>query len=151
MLNESVSVKPDLSTTGMAMLENFGLVFDGNLIPFANMFEITRLLWLGAFLSWKQKKEQYFLERSKGNNSSIGVPSLHRSRPAFVKSFEPAPTLSFGFLKCLSRAGVPGGGASDLVFLAVERTLALVPVTIMLGTLWFGLESLGVNAGTVSG
>ena len=49
MLSESVLVEPDLSTAGMAMLENFGLVFDENLIPFANMFEITRLLWLGAF------------------------------------------------------------------------------------------------------
>ena len=64
---------------------------------------------LEHFLSWKQKKEQYFFERSEGSKSPTGVPSLHRSRPAFVKSFEPAPTLSFGFLECLSQAGVPGG------------------------------------------
>jgi hypothetical protein len=49
MLSESVRVEPDLSTAGMATLKNFGQVFDGNLIPFANMFKITRLLWLGAF------------------------------------------------------------------------------------------------------
>ena len=57
---------------------------------------------LEHFLSWEQTKEQYFLERSEGNKSPIGVPSLHRSRPAFVKSFKAAPALSFGFLECLS-------------------------------------------------
>ena len=149
MLSERVCIKPDLSTADMAMLKNFGLVFDGNLIPFANLFEIARLLWLGAFFVVKQKKEQYFLERSKGNKSPIGVPSLQRSRPAFLKSFEPAPALSFGFLEILSRAGVPGGDASDLVFSAAERSS--LPITIMLETLWFGLESLGVNEGTESG
>jgi hypothetical protein len=33
-------------------------------------------LGLVHFLSWKQKKEQYFFERLEGNNSEIGVSSL---------------------------------------------------------------------------
>ncbi len=102
MLSERVCIKPDLSTADMAMLKNFGLVFDENLIPFANMFEIARLLRLESFFVVETEEEQYFLERSEGNKSPIGVPSLQRSRPAFVKSFEPAPALIFGFLEFLS-------------------------------------------------
>ena len=49
MLSERVRIKPDLSATGMAMLKNFSLVFAGNLVQFANMFEIARLFWFGAF------------------------------------------------------------------------------------------------------
>ncbi len=58
-------------------------------------------LGLVHFLSWKQKKEQYFFERLAGNNSKIGVPSLQRKRPALVKSFAPAAVLTFCFLLVL--------------------------------------------------
>ncbi len=105
---------------------------------------------LEHFLSWKQKKEQYFFERLVGNNSEIGVPSLQQNRPALVKSLEPVPGLSFYLLEVLSWAGVPGRDTSTLVFPTVGCSSMLV-ATITLGTLWFGLASLGVKAGTVSG
>ncbi len=91
-----------------------------------------------------------FFERSVGNNFMIGVLSLQRNRPAFVKSFEPAPGLSFCLLEVLLQAGVPGGDTSALVFSAAGHSLTLV-AAIMHRTLLFGLASLKVKTGTVLG
>ena len=70
MLSKSVRVEPDLSTADMAMLKNFGLVFDGNLIPFANMFKITRLLRLGAFFVVEIEEGAILLGEIRGKQIS---------------------------------------------------------------------------------
>ncbi len=66
--------------------------------------------WLGLehVLLWKQKKLQYFFDKSKGKSSFVWKPSLQWKWPAFVKSFAPTIGLSFCFLVTLSRAGVLG-------------------------------------------
>jgi hypothetical protein len=70
MLSESFHVKPDLSTADMAMLKNLGLVFNGNLIPFANMFEIARLLWLGSFVVVETEDGAILLGEIRGKQIS---------------------------------------------------------------------------------
>ena len=70
MLSERVCIKPDLSTADMAMLKNFGLVFDENLIPFANMFEIARLLRLESFFVVETEEGAILLGEIRGEQIS---------------------------------------------------------------------------------
>ena len=70
MLSKSVRVEPDLSTADMAMLKNFGLVFDENLIPFANMFEIARLLRLESFFVVETEEGAILLGEIRGEQIS---------------------------------------------------------------------------------
>jgi hypothetical protein len=55
MLGKSVCIEPDLSTTGMTVFENLGLIIGRDLFPLAYMLEVARLLHLGAFFVMKQK------------------------------------------------------------------------------------------------
>ncbi len=48
----------------------------GILSHFLMCSKLHNYLGLVYYLSWKQKKEQYFFERSAGNTSKIGVSSL---------------------------------------------------------------------------
>ena len=80
-------------------------------------------------MSWKEKKEHNFFSRSLGNNSAIGVPSLQRNKPAFVKSLEAG--LTFCFFPLRSRAGVPGGEASGLTFEAAISVTGATAFTII--------------------
>ena len=70
MLGEGICVKPDLSTTCMTVFENFCLVFDGDFIPLANMFKVTRLLGLGAFLVVEAEEREIFLGEVRGEQVS---------------------------------------------------------------------------------
>ncbi len=65
MLRECFCVKPSLIPfSGMEVHENFLLIFGRDLLPPSN------------FLLWKQKKVQYFFDKSKGNKSPFWKPSL---------------------------------------------------------------------------
>jgi hypothetical protein len=61
MLGKSVPVEPDLSTTGMTVFENLGLIIGRDLFPLANMLKFARLLWLGAFFVVKTKERAILL------------------------------------------------------------------------------------------
>jgi hypothetical protein len=119
----------------------------GILSHFPICLKLQNCLGLVHFLLWKQEKEQYFFERLAGNNSEIGVPSLHRKRPALVKSFALAAVLTFCFLLVLSRAGVLGGEVLDLIFPAPLPAVAEIAFTAW----YFGFASRGVKFGTESG
>jgi len=90
MLCKKFGVKPGLlSFPGMEVLKNFLLSSGRELLPPSNVLKIASLIGLGASLLWKQKKVQYFFDKSKGNKSPLWKPSLQWKRPALVKSFAP--------------------------------------------------------------
>ena len=66
MFGEGICVEPDLSGACMTMLENFGLVVAGDFIPLANVLEVTRLLWLGAFLIVEAEERTILLREVRG-------------------------------------------------------------------------------------
>ena len=126
------------------MLEDFSLITGRDLVPLPDVLEIASLVRLGAFLVVEGEERTQLFSRSLGNNSAIGVPSLHRNKPAFVKPL--AAGFTFCFFPFRSRAGVPGGEASGLAFEA--------PATSATGGTAFarvGFASRGVKAGTVVG
>jgi hypothetical protein len=120
------------------------------------VIEFARLVRLGTFFVVETEKNTHNgLERSEGNKSNVGVPSVQWKRPALVKSFAPAVGFSFCFLVFMSLAGVPGGEASGLDLFEMARALfpmvRMTLATFKLSSLYFGCASLGVNLGMVSG
>jgi hypothetical protein len=62
MLSKSVRIKPDfLSTTGMPVFKNLGLIIGRELISLADMLEVARLLPLGAFFVVETKEKAILL------------------------------------------------------------------------------------------
>ena len=61
MLAKSVCIEPDLSTTGITVFKNLGLIIGRGLFPLADMLEVARLLWLGAFFVVKTKERAILL------------------------------------------------------------------------------------------
>ena len=108
--------------------------------------------WLGLehLLLWKQKKVQYFFDKSKGNSLFVWKPSLQWKRPALVKSFAPTAGLSFCFLGSLSRARVLGGGSFRLQ-LPQQIKAPLINWRNHACNLILGFASFGVNLGITLG
>ncbi len=120
VLGKDICIKPNLLSFADDSAQESSSDPWQNPVPPADMLKFASLARLGTLLVMKAKKLQYFLIKSVGNRSDIGVPSLQKKRPALVKSFKPAPGLSFCFLACLSQAGVLGGDTSAIVVSAVE-------------------------------
>jgi hypothetical protein len=61
MLAKSVCIEPDLSTTGMTVFKNLGLIIGRDLFPLVDMLKVARLFWLGEFFVVKSKERAILL------------------------------------------------------------------------------------------
>ena len=99
MLGEGVCVEPDLSTACMTVFENFGLVFDGDFIPPANMFKVTGLFGLRAFLIVETEERTILLGEVRGEQLSNWGSLLAAKKTGLRKIFSACARFEFWLLR----------------------------------------------------
>jgi hypothetical protein len=83
VIRESVGIEPNLfPLSRMAVLENFGLVAEGDFVPFSDMIEITGLIRLGAFFIVETKKGAVLLLEIAGKHQKLAfLPCSEKVKP----------------------------------------------------------------------